>query len=115
MLNHFSIIMSSEFQSALEDYSIWSEDGSPQIQQFYRNGEREGPYTAWHENSQLWSRGFYRNGQLDGEYESWHRNGQLSQRELSEWSRGRRIQTLVCRWTTLGSCILSTWEIRRGI
>lgn len=46
MFNHISIIMSSEFQSALQDYSLWYEDGSPQIQQFYLNRAREGPYTA---------------------------------------------------------------------
>lgn len=62
-------------KGVLEESKMFYISGQLAIQQFYQNGERNGPYKHWDGNGKLQRRSFYRNGKREGKDVEFHENG----------------------------------------
>jgi antitoxin component YwqK of YwqJK toxin-antitoxin module len=53
----------------------WYDDGTPWVEEGWRDGEREGPFLERYRNGRLAREGAYRAGRRHGRFTTWHENG----------------------------------------
>ena len=56
-------------------FTAWYEDGSPQLERYYRRGKPIGEHREYYPNKQLKSFLSYKEGNLDGEQKSFYEDG----------------------------------------
>ena len=54
---------------------VWYEDGQVKLEEFYKNGEKDGKCTYWYENGEQKSEYNYINGSETGNFIEWYING----------------------------------------
>jgi antitoxin component YwqK of YwqJK toxin-antitoxin module len=54
---------------------VWYEDGQVKLEEFYKNGEKDGKCAYWYENGEQKSEYNYINGSETGNFIEWHING----------------------------------------
>jgi len=74
----------------------WHDDGEPQAEGSYLDGEPDGEFTMWYPDGSLKVRGRYDRGKEDGLFLSWHDNGRLFIRAI--FAHGKEEGPLTSWW-----------------
>lgn len=77
-------------------FMSWHDDGEPQAEGSYFNGEPDGEFTMWYPDGTLKVRGRYERGSEEGLFLSWHDNGRLFIRAI--YSHGKEEGPWVSWW-----------------
>lgn len=77
-------------------FMSWHDDGEPQAEGSYFNGEPDGEFTMWYPDGKLKVRGRYEHGNEEGLFLSWHDNGRLFIRAI--FTHGKEEGPWVSWW-----------------
>lgn len=70
----------------------WYENGQPQLECTFKDGEYEGKYQEWYENGQLYKEMHYKNGHEEGAQKLYYENGKIRSNYFIK--NGKRIGLL---------------------